>query len=81
MGRHSDKKSQALLLIGYLCHLLHRMDLLVWKQFKIMAWRDRVFFWHLDLLFRPQTCRYLLFQNIASKSYVQSVTDVIYLFL
>lgn len=43
MGQHSVTKSQALLLIGFLCHLLHSMVILVWKWSKIMEWKGSSF--------------------------------------
>lgn len=36
MEQHSVTKSQALLQIGSLCHLLHSLNVLVWKRSKIM---------------------------------------------
>lgn len=36
MEQHSVTKSQALLQIGSLCHLLHSVVILVWKRSKIM---------------------------------------------
>lgn len=36
MEQHSVTKSQALLQIGSLCHLLQSVDILVWNRSKIM---------------------------------------------